>query len=137
METMENDQKDKGELKAPVGETVDEQPADPPTAARPTAAQSSSPLPSPARPTPVRRSLGVEATDSEGPARTVVVDGKAWRVRVSGASGGGRTHTNVGLVEFEFTPIDGDEAAVVCLTVTHAPEDLSDLQLEELLARHK
>ena len=92
--------------------------------------------PSPVRPTPIRRSLGVEATDSEAAPRTVSVDGVEWSIRISGGSGGGRTHTNVRLVEVEFTPVEGEGSAVVCLTVARAPEELSDLQLEELLARH-
>lgn len=86
-------------------------------------------------PTPVRASLGVTPTESETEARTLEVDGQLWSVRIIGRSSGGRTVTDVGLTEIEFAVVEDDAAEVRRLLVVESKQELTDSQLEELLAR--
>lgn len=86
-------------------------------------------------PTPVRASLGVTPTESETEARTLEYEGKLWSVRVVGRSSGGRTVTDVGLTEIEFAVVEDGDADVRRLIVVESKQELTDSQLEELLAR--
>jgi hypothetical protein len=86
-------------------------------------------------PTSVRASLGVTPSESENEARTLEVEGQLWAVRVVGRSSGGRTVADVSLAEVEFAPVDDDNTQARRLIVVESKQELSDSQLEELLAR--
>lgn len=91
------------------------------------------------RPTPVRRSLGVEAEAIERTDRMLDIDGVEWTVRCVGFSQGGRTVADLHLLEIEFQAApedDGeDDRRERRRVVRRDLDDLSDLQLRELLER--
>lgn len=91
------------------------------------------------RPTPVRRSLGVEAEEAESATRTLDLDGVVWVVRSVGLSQGGRTISDLRLLEIEFeetTEEGGEDGRRERRRVVQRDlADLSDLQLQELLER--
>ena len=86
-------------------------------------------------PTPVRASLGVTPPESENEARTIEVEGQLWAVRVVGRSSGGRTVADVSLAEVEFAPVEDDNTQARRLIVVESRQELSDNQLEEVLAK--
>jgi len=89
----------------------------------------------PVLPTPVRRSLGVATPNPDPPERVIEFEKRRWVVRIAGRSKGGRTLSDVNLVEVEFVPEGGEGVTLRRLIVARDLEGLSDLQLGELLAR--